>query len=132
MAGCAATKSSRFSTARKPCSPSAWITSSLNTDRKRQNPAASSSFSSRTCRNVFVALSVESTPFFRRALLPLFQGLYPTVMLTFVAHRKMKRSLDTFKAEGDYTDLIITRASQRLRYQEGTQNKENHADSQLA
>jgi hypothetical protein len=73
--------------------------------------------------NVFVAISVESTPFFRRALLPLFQGLYPTVMLTFVAHRKLKRLLDTFKAAGAYADLIITRASQRLRHQEGTQTK---------
>ena len=74
-------------------------------------------------QNVFVAISLEPTTFFRRALLPLFHGLYPTVMLTFVAHRKMKRLLDLFKAEGDYTNLIITRASQRLRYREGTQSK---------
>ena len=73
--------------------------------------------------NVFVAFSIEPTTFFRRALIPFLQGLYPTVMLTFVAHRKMKRLMDAFKSEGDYTDLIITRASQRLRYRDGTQSK---------
>lgn len=73
--------------------------------------------------NVFVAFSLEPTHFFRRALLPLFEGLYPTVMLTFLKHRKMKLLLDTFKTEGGFTELIITRASQRLRYQDGTQKK---------
>ena len=73
--------------------------------------------------NVFVAFSVGSTPFFRRALLPLFEWLYPAVMLAFVANQKLKRLLDTFKAEGGYTNLIITRASQRLRYREGTQTR---------
>jgi hypothetical protein len=47
--------------------------------------------------NAFVAVSLESTLFFRRALLPFLQSLYPTVMLTFIKHRKMKRLLDTFK-----------------------------------
>lgn len=36
---------------------------------------------------VSVAFSLEPTPFFRRALLPLLQGLYPRVMLTFVKHQ---------------------------------------------
>lgn len=72
------------------------------------------------CPSVFVAFCLEPTPFFRRALQPLFQSLYPMIMQTFVSHKRMKRLLDTFKADGGYSDLIITRASQRLRYQEGS------------
>lgn len=73
--------------------------------------------------NVFVAFSLESAHFFRRALQPFLLSLYPTVMMTFVSHRKMKRMLDAFKAEGNFSELIITRASQRLRYQEGNLTK---------
>jgi hypothetical protein len=68
--------------------------------------------------NVFVALTIESTQFFNRALLPLLNSQYPKAMMTFITHRKLQRLLEEFQTEGGYNDLVITRASQRLRYEE--------------
>lgn len=71
--------------------------------------------------NVFIALSIEPSDFYRRALLPLIHSLYPRVMMTFITHKKLRRLLESFKSRGNFTDLVITRASQRLRFQESKQ-----------
>ena len=68
---------------------------------------------------VFITLTIEPSHFYHRALLPLLQSAYPKILMTFITHKKMRRLLETFKGEGGYTDLVIARASQRLRYQEG-------------
>lgn len=67
---------------------------------------------------VFVALTIEPGEFFDKALMPFLEGNYPRVMLTFITHKKLKRLIEEFKARGGYSDLIITKASQRLRWQE--------------
>jgi len=69
---------------------------------------------------VFVALTVEPSEFFNRALMPFLAGFYPQVLLTFITHKRLKRLIEEFKAGGDYQGLIITKASQRLRWQEGS------------
>lgn len=67
--------------------------------------------------DVFIALTIESSIFYRRALLPLIQSMYPSVLMTFITHKKLHRLLDNFKVGGNYSEIIITRASQRLRFQ---------------
>lgn len=72
---------------------------------------------------VYVALTIESSNFFRRVLLPFIQGLYPTVMMTFITHKRLRNLLEEFQATNQFTDLIITRASQRLRFEEEGKHK---------
>jgi len=68
--------------------------------------------------SVFVALTIEPTNFYHRALFPLLTAFYPKIMMTFITHKKLRRLLERFQSEGDYSELVITRASQRLRYEE--------------
>lgn len=68
--------------------------------------------------NAFVALSIEPRDFYQRALLPLITGLYPKLITTFITHKKMRRLLEAFRNELGERELVITRASQRLRYEE--------------
>lgn len=72
---------------------------------------------------VFVALTIEPSIFFDKALMPFLGGLYPKVLLTFITHKRLKLLIEQFKTDGGYQDLVITRASQRLRYQEGSHFK---------
>lgn len=68
--------------------------------------------------NAFVALTIESSDFFQRALHPLIKGLYPKLITTFITHKKMRRLLEVFSNELGNREMVITRASQRLRYEE--------------
>ncbi len=72
---------------------------------------------------VYVALTVESNNFFNRVLLPFIQSLYPTVIMTFITHKRLRNLLEEFQATNQFTDLIITRASQRLRFEEEGKHK---------
>jgi hypothetical protein len=69
---------------------------------------------------VFVALTVEPSDFFDRALMPFLRGSYPKLLLTFIPHKRLRRLIDDFKTGGGYQDIVITRASQRLRYNESS------------
>jgi hypothetical protein len=66
----------------------------------------------------YVAITIESSKFYRRALLPFIQSLYPKLLLTFITHKKMRRLLEQFIQKDESYNIIITRASQRLRFQE--------------
>ena len=72
---------------------------------------------------VYVALTIEPTIFFHRGLLPFLQGLYPKVVLTFITHKRLRKLLEDFKTNYHFTDLIITRASYRLRFVEEGKHK---------
>lgn len=72
---------------------------------------------------VYVALTIESSNFFRRALLPFIKNFYPQVMLTFITHKRLKKLLEEFQITNQFTDLIVTRASQRLRFEEEGKHK---------
>jgi hypothetical protein len=72
---------------------------------------------------VFVALTIEPRIFFDRGLMPFLSGTHPKALLTFITHKRLKRLIEEFKAIGGYQDIVITRASQRLRYQEGSHFK---------
>jgi len=73
---------------------------------------------------VYVALTIESNDFFRRAMLPFFEGLYPHVMMTFITHKRLKKLLEKFQVENHFSDLIITRASHKFRfYKKGKHDK---------
>lgn len=73
--------------------------------------------------NTFVALTIESSDFYKRALLPLLQSLYPRLLLTFITHKKLRLLLEKFENEDNSTEIIIRRASQRLRFQEAHQGR---------
>lgn len=74
--------------------------------------------------DAFVALTVEPTSFYDRALLPFLTSFYPKVMMTFITHKKLRRLLEQFQGKGD-RELVITRASQRLRYEEPERGHHN-------
>ena len=65
---------------------------------------------------VYVALTIESNDFFRRAMLPSFERLYPHVMMTFITHKRLRKLLEKFQVENQFSDLIITRASHKFRF----------------
>jgi hypothetical protein len=96
-------------------------------DRGRQKKASGRFYTLQDDQypNVFVALTVEPTEFYNRALLPLLRGFYPKLLMTFITHKKLRRLLEKFQAEGEYSELVITRASQRLRYEEGGRGHHN-------
>ncbi len=72
---------------------------------------------------VYVALTIESNNFFQKALLPFIKGLYPTVIMTFITYKKLKNLLEEFQVANQFTELIVTRASQRLRFEEEGKHK---------
>ena len=72
---------------------------------------------------VYVALTIESSTFFHRALLPFVKSLYPQGMMTFITHKKLRRLLEEFQIMNQFKDLIITRASYRLRFEEEGKHK---------
>lgn len=65
---------------------------------------------------VYVAITIESSNFFRRGLKPFIEGLFPHTMMTFITHQRLKKILEKFQVENQFLDLIITRASQRFRF----------------
>jgi hypothetical protein len=73
--------------------------------------------------NVFIAITIEKSDFYRRALLPLIKSLYPRILMTFITHKKLRHLLERFQGEGDFDNLVITRASQRLRFQLDNQGR---------
>jgi hypothetical protein len=66
--------------------------------------------------SVYVALSLESGEFVRKHLTAFIRSHYPSVNLTFISHRKLKKLLESFQSQG-FSDLVITRAAQRLRFE---------------
>ena len=66
-------------------------------------------------KNIHVAISIDTSPFFHKLVLPTIRGLYPSASMTFITHKKMKNLLVQFRDENDY-ELIITRASLRERH----------------
>jgi len=66
----------------------------------------------------FVVFTIESGDFYRRALFPFIQSIYPIAIMTFITHKKLRRLLDNFVVSNNQSELLITRASQRLRFQE--------------
>jgi hypothetical protein len=68
--------------------------------------------------HVFAALTLEPSTFVRRGLLPFLRNQFPHVVVGFVPHARLKRLLGEFRANYEFTDLIITRATQRLRLPE--------------
>lgn len=74
-------------------------------------------------KKVYVALTIEPSNFFNKALLPFIQGLYPQIIMTFITHKRLRKLLEEFQATNQFTDLIITRASYRLRFEEEGKHK---------
>gem|GEM_PF-1451820 len=72
---------------------------------------------------VYVAITFEPGDFFRRIMLPFFESLFPHIMMTFITHKKLKKLLENFKEENQFSSIIITRASQRFRFNEEGKNK---------
>ena len=73
--------------------------------------------------NVYVALTIESRGFYYRALWPFIKSLYPRVNTTFITHKRLQKLLEQFQINNDFSDLIITRASHRLRFEEEGKHK---------
>lgn len=67
---------------------------------------------------IYVALTIESNNFFRRAMLPFFDSHFPQMMMTFITHKKLRKLLETFQMENQFSNLIITHASHRCRFNE--------------
>lgn len=72
---------------------------------------------------VYVALTIESSVFFTRALLPFIKSLYPQASMTFITHKRLRKLLEDFQIINQFSDIIITRASHRLRFEEEGKHK---------
>lgn len=68
-------------------------------------------------QNVHVLVTLEPSPFFE-LLRRLVESSFPKTLTTFVTHRRFQHLLDAFS--GPYTQLIINRASFRVRFEEKT------------
>jgi len=80
-------------------------------------------YAHRQYANVYIAMTIEPTEFVSHGLVPVLKGKYPQIIRPFVAHERMKRMLVEFKEANQFADLIITRASQRLRFKEEGKHK---------
>jgi hypothetical protein len=74
-------------------------------------------------RKVFVAITIESSNFFQRALFPFIQSLHPRAILTFITHKRLRKLLEQFRIINQFTDIIITRASYRIRLEDEGKHK---------
>lgn len=75
--------------------------------------------------NVYVVLTIAPIDFFRRSILPFFESNFPHLIMTFITNKKLKKLIETFKMGNQFSDLIVTHASQRCRFnEEGKENKE--------
>lgn len=72
-------------------------------------------FPHQTYPGVWVLLTIGPGDFLQRAVLPVLRGMYPEVIQTFISHKRLRRLLDRFLADNGFSQLRITRASQKLR-----------------
>jgi hypothetical protein len=73
--------------------------------------------------NVYVAISLEPSWFYREGLRPLLQSLHPRLVVGFIPNARLLRLVTEFRDKCGFTDLVITRASQRLRLPEEEKHK---------
>lgn len=77
-----------------------------------------------TYRHVFVAISIEEGSFVRRGLIPFLRNQFPHVVVGFLPQARLNRLLSEFRADHEFSELIISRATQRLRLpEEGTHRR---------
>ena len=67
---------------------------------------------------VFVAITIEPSEFVDHGLLPALKSKYPLIVRPFISHSLLKNLLVDFQTHNRFSDLIITRASQRFRFKE--------------
>jgi hypothetical protein len=68
---------------------------------------------------VSVAVTLEDSDFFRRAVGPIIFNSYPKIMTTFISHKRLRRVLDRFADSRGVSKIVIKRASVRVRYGNG-------------
>lgn len=68
--------------------------------------------------NVFVAVTFEGGRFVQKGMMPFLRGQFPHLVVGFVPHKRLKRLLAAFRADHGFSELIVTRATQRLRLPE--------------
>ena len=95
-----------------------------NRESKKQDSGYFFIYKNKEYKNVYVALTIESSFFFTHALLPFIKSIFPRASLTFITHKRLKKLLLEFQINNQFTDLIITRASQRLRFEEAGKHKQ--------
>ena len=77
-----------------------------------------------TYPHVFVAVSIEGGSFNRRGLLRFLRSQFPHVVVGFLPQARLNRLLGDFRSTYEFSELIITRATQRLRLpEEGTHRR---------
>lgn len=72
---------------------------------------------------VFAAITIEPQEFINRVLLPYIKSRHPDIITTFITHKKLKRILDEFIIKNQFSDIIIKRASHRLRLEDEGKHK---------
>ena len=64
--------------------------------------------------NVYVLLTLEDSRTFA-SLRAAIEGAFPTVITTFITHRRLERLMESFQSQNNLSRLVIKRASCRLR-----------------
>ncbi len=68
--------------------------------------------------NIFMAVTLEDGDFFQRELKPALNYLYPEFLLPFIKSNSLKQLMLNFSRSNELSEIIIKRASQRLRFQD--------------
>lgn len=65
--------------------------------------------------NVYVLLTIEDKDFFDRQVMSLIAAHRPAILLTFVSHERLKSMVSMFKEANSFDEMIVVRASHRVR-----------------
>lgn len=85
----------------------------------------------------YLIITFEESNFFHRELRPFVKNLYTEVILPFIKSRELISLIDNYRQLNQLSEIIITRASQKIRYHEElsmstvTWNNSNLEDADL-
>jgi hypothetical protein len=67
--------------------------------------------------NVYLCITLERSKIFQKKLTLFFESLYPEISFTYISNNNFRSIIEKFKEKNKIEKLLITRASQRLRFE---------------
>ncbi|MBU0765904.1 MAG: hypothetical protein KJ607_13850 [Bacteroidetes bacterium] len=69
--------------------------------------------------NVYIAFTIEDSNFFNDELVPLLNSYYPDLIFTYLKNNIFKNLIEGFKKANSIKEIIVSRASQKVRKEFG-------------
>jgi hypothetical protein len=66
----------------------------------------------------YLIITIENSDFFHKDLRPFIKSFYSEIIFPFIKSTDLIRRIESYKGYNNLSDIIITRASQRIRYHE--------------